>query len=179
MNVTAKTIETGPTPHWNPYLAGIGLGLTLLLSYIVLGTGLGASGAIARAGAAAVQTIAPTAAAKNPMLADYADGGSPLRHYLVFMAIGVFFGGLSSALAARRIRPMLERGPASSPRRRMIGAIFGGILVGAASRLAMGCTSGQALSGGAVFSTGAWVFMGAVFAAAFLFAPLVKKEWMS
>lgn len=179
MSETSNNIDRGPTPHWNPYLAGIGLGLTLVLSYVVLGTGLGASGAIARAGAAAVAAVLPTVAAENPMLADYAQGESPMHHYLVFMAIGVFFGGLVSALAARRIRPMLERGPSSSPRRRMIGAIFGGILVGAASRLAMGCTSGQALSGGAVFSTGAWVFMGAVFAAAFLFAPLVKKEWMS
>jgi len=34
--------------YWSPYLAGFGLGLTLLAAYWFLGTGLGASGGLAR-----------------------------------------------------------------------------------------------------------------------------------
>ncbi len=34
--------------YMNPYLAGIGLGLTLLLSFLILGAGLGASSGLAR-----------------------------------------------------------------------------------------------------------------------------------
>ena len=37
----------GPLPYWSPYLAGFGLGLTLLLAFWVLGTGLGASAGLA------------------------------------------------------------------------------------------------------------------------------------
>ena len=33
---------------WNPYVAGIALGLVLLLTFYLMGTGLGASGAVAR-----------------------------------------------------------------------------------------------------------------------------------
>ena len=35
-------------PSWSPYFAGFGLGVTLLLAYWFLGTGLGASGGLAR-----------------------------------------------------------------------------------------------------------------------------------
>ena len=34
--------------YMNPYLAGIGLGLTLLLAFVLVGRGLGASGALMR-----------------------------------------------------------------------------------------------------------------------------------
>jgi hypothetical protein len=35
-----------PAPYWNPYLSGIGLGLVLLASFVVMGRGLGASGGV-------------------------------------------------------------------------------------------------------------------------------------
>ena len=34
-----------PAPYMNPYLAGVGLGLVLLLAFVLMGRGLGASGA--------------------------------------------------------------------------------------------------------------------------------------
>jgi uncharacterized protein len=43
--------------------------------------------------------------------------------------------------------------------------------------LARGCTSGQALSGGALLSVGSWVFMLALFAAGFGAARLARKLW--
>ena len=36
-----KAIFT-PQPYWNPYYAGIGLGLVLLAAFILMGKGLGA-----------------------------------------------------------------------------------------------------------------------------------------
>ena len=41
-----------------------------------------------------------------------------------------------------------------------------------------GCTSGQALTGGAILNVGSLVFMGAVFAAAYALAYFVRKEWL-
>jgi len=49
--------------------------------------------------------------------------------------------------------------------------------VGFAARLARGCTSGQALTGGAVLSLGSWVFMLAVFVGAYALAPVMRREW--
>ena len=57
-----------PRPFWNPYLAGTGLGLVLLFAYVVLGTGLGASGAITRVAVAAAHGVAPTAVANDAYL---------------------------------------------------------------------------------------------------------------
>jgi uncharacterized membrane protein YedE/YeeE len=45
------------------------------------------------------------------------------------------------------------------------------------ARLARGCTSGQALSGGAVLSLGSWAFMLALFASAYLSARYTRRQW--
>jgi hypothetical protein len=166
-----------PAPFWNPYMAGVGLGLTLLLSFISLGAGLGASGSIARTSSTLAHKVAPSFIEENSYFGEWFQGGSPLAYYLVFMTVGVFFGGLLSAWAARRIRPSVERGTRISRGGRLTLAILGGVLVGFASRLAMGCTSGQALSGGALLLSGSWVFMLAIFAGAYGFAWFVRKEW--
>lgn len=166
-----------PRPYWNPYLAGIGLGLTLLFAYLVLGTGLGASGGITRVATAAAQRVAPEAVAHNAYLAGYLEGNGPLWHYLVAMFGGTLLGGMLSAIAAQRFALGVERGPTAGSALRLALALLGGGLAGLGARLAQGCTSGQALSGGAMLQTGSFVFTGACFAAAFAFAPLVRKEW--
>ena len=162
---------------WNPYLAGVGLGLTLLTSFVVLGTGIGASGAIARSSAWVAHLFAPAAVEGNDYLGRWFDGTSPLAYYLVFMALGAFGGGWVSALAAGRIQPGIERGPTASAGKRLLLALIGGVAVGFASRIAAGCTSGQALSGGALFLTGSWAFFLAFFAGAYGLAWFVRREW--
>ncbi|MEZ5964675.1 MAG: YeeE/YedE thiosulfate transporter family protein [Planctomycetota bacterium] len=168
-----------PSPFWNPYLAGVGLGLTLLLAYVVLGTGLGASGAITRVAASGAHAVAPAAVEGNAYLGGYFADGAPLRHYLVFMALGVMFGGGLSAFAARRTKLAVERGPRASIGMRLGLALVGGALVGFASRMGGGCTSGQALSGGAMLLAGSWGFMLSIFVGAFGAAWFVRKEWQA
>ncbi|HEY5775056.1 MAG TPA: YeeE/YedE thiosulfate transporter family protein, partial [Xanthomonadales bacterium] len=56
-------------------------------------------------------------------------------------------------------------------------ACVGGTLMGYGARLARGCTSGQALSGGAVLSVGSWAFMFAVFGGAYALAYFFRKAW--
>lgn len=167
----------GPEPHWNPYWSGIGLGLVLLLSFVVLGTGLGASGGLARAAATVCDGIAPGCFEDHPYAASWFDGSSPLLHYLVSMGAGVLFGGLLSAWIAGRMRVRVERGPRIGRNGRLLLALCGGVLVGFASRMAGGCTSGQALSGGALLLPGSWAFTAAVFAGGFAVAPFFRKEW--
>jgi hypothetical protein len=60
---------------------------------------------------------------------------------------------------------------------RIAFALGGGALMGFAARLARGCTSGQALTGGAVLSVGSWVFMFAVFAGGYMLAPFIRRMW--
>ena len=66
-------------------------------------------------------------------------------------------GGLISALLARRWTFTLERGQTCSRLKRALLALCGGVIVGYASRMANGCTSGQALSGGALLLSGSLI----------------------
>ena len=44
--------------------------------------------------------------------------------------------------------------------------------------MARGCTSGQALSGGATLATGSWLFMLMVFAGGYAVAYFVRRQWI-
>lgn len=93
------------------------------------------------------------------------------------MGIGVLLGGLLGAATGRRLGVEVVRGPRIGVSGRLAGALIGGLLMGAAARLSLGCTSGQALSGGSLQSVGAWAFMFSVFGGGYAVALLVKKEW--
>jgi uncharacterized membrane protein YedE/YeeE len=161
--------------YLNPYLAGVLLGLVLLASFLVLGAGLGASAGIARLAAGAELS----ALRSHTLSSEYfgAWGAQPARYYLVYMLVGIFIGALFSALLAGRIQPSLERAMGFSGRNRALLALGGGVLVGFASRLASGCTSGQALTGSAQLMTGSFVFLLCVFAGGYGSAWLVRGQW--
>jgi len=164
-----------PRPYMNPYLAGTLLGLTLLASYLILGAGLGASGGLSRLAAWAQGCLAPAHTQSSEYFGAWGD--RPLNYYLVFMLAGVFLGGLFSALLARRVRFQVERGGKSSRGLRIALAMAGGILAGFASRLAAGCTSGQALSGGAMLLSGSLMFTLCAFAGGYAAAWFVRRQW--
>lgn len=162
--------------YWSPVLSGIVLGIALFISFMIAGQGMGASGAFARSTAQIAYTLDPNFA-QNAYAAKYLRHGNALLNWTVIEVAGIFIGGLLSALLARRIQPEITRAKGYSVTKRLIFAFSGGILVAVATRLARGCTSGQALDGAATFSVGAWIFMLAVFGAGFFFAFLFKKQW--
>jgi uncharacterized membrane protein YedE/YeeE len=165
--------------YWPPYVAGVGLGITLLMTFILMGQGLGASGGFTRYLVALLSWVAPDYVARNPYWSEYAQPGqSPLMSFLVFELIGVVAGGFVSGWLAHRLRISVDKGPRISARSRYVLALVGGVLTGYGARLARGCTSGLALSGGAVLSAGAWAFMMAVFAAGFIGAYFVRRSWI-
>lgn len=157
-------------------LAGIVLGLVLLITFLLTGHGLGASGFFTRLTAAGGMLFAPQATAANSYLAPYLDG-HPLDSWISWEVLGMIAGGLASSLWNGRFRAMVERGPAISGSRRLVFAFAGGVLVGAGSRFARGCTSGIGLSGGATLAVAGFVFLLAFFAAGFLAMRLVRRQW--
>lgn len=165
-------------PYWNPYLAGAFLGLVLLASYLVAGRGLGATGAFSSVAAWIASLASPEHAQANPVHARYLADGSPLTAWLVFLLIGAFAGAAVSGWSAGRTRVCVERGPRMTDGGRLAAAALGGILAGVGAKIAMGCTSGQALTGGAILNAGSLVFMGAVFAAGYAVAWILRKEWL-
>lgn len=165
---------------WNSYTAGVALGLVLLLCFYLMGTGLGASGPMARAAAVTAHLVAPQAVESNGYFKSFYKPGKkhPFMNWMVFEVIGIFIGGVIAVLTARRFRPEVARGPRAGVGLRLILAFVGGIIGGIGTRVAMGCTSGQALSGGATMVVGSWVFMMVVFAAAFGVALIVRRQWL-
>lgn len=162
----------------NPYLAGVGVGLVLLTAFVVMGRGLGASGALTSLVAAGVDGVAPDHARSNGLFGHYLATGAPLRDWLVIEILGVTIGGFLSAVAAGRFRWAVERGPRITDRRRLMMAFGGGAIMGVGAKLARGCTSGQALTGGALLSAGSWLFIMGAFAAGYIAAPLFRRDWL-
>jgi uncharacterized membrane protein YedE/YeeE len=167
-------------PYLDPYLAGAGIGLVLLSSYVLVGRGLGASGAFSSVVASGTAVVWGTAqAAASPAAAPYLVAGitSPLRDWLVLELVGVTLGGFASAWLAGRTRTAIEHGPHIGSGQRMYAAVGGGVLMGFGAKLARGCTSGQALTGGALLSAGSWVFIATCFAAGYALAPVARRLW--
>jgi uncharacterized membrane protein YedE/YeeE len=166
-----------PKPHWNPYVAGIGLGLVLTATYLVVGRGLGASGPALRAAAVWVAALAPVHAATTPAFTRIVAEPHPFENYYVFLAVGTLLGGFVSAYLAGRVQPGVTKGPTASLQWRLWAALFGGVLLGIGARLARGCASGQALTGGGLLSAGSWAFMLAIFGGGYATVWFARREW--
>lgn len=166
-------------PFMNPYLAGIGLGLVLLSALVVMGRGIGASGAFNSTLAWALSRTAPEHTAGLAYLGRYVGDGTthPLQSWLVYEVAGLFVGALLSGLLAGRVRFGIEKGPRATTGARLAAALGGGALTAAGANLARGCTSGQALTGGALLNAGSWAFMLSVFAGGYAVARLVRRQW--
>lgn len=179
MSSTTET-SSAAKPHMNPYWAGFGLGLVLLSAFVVMGRGLGASGAFTTALATTVHAIAPAHAEGNAFYREYLGDGTtnPLKDWLVFEVLGVFVGGFVSGALANRLKLTIEKGPRISSVGRLAFAFVGGALMGIGAKLALGCTSGQALSGGALLNVGSWAFMMCVFGGAYGLAWFFRRAWL-
>jgi uncharacterized protein len=138
-------------PYMNPYLAGMGLGLVLLAAFVIMGRGLGASGAFSSTTSWLVNVVAPGHAQANEYFKGYLGDGSmhPLKAWL----------------------------PRASTTARLLCAFAGGMLMAFGAHLARGCTSGQALTGGALLNAGSWAFMIMVFVGGYAAAWFMRWQW--
>jgi uncharacterized membrane protein YedE/YeeE len=165
-------------PHWNPYLTGFLLGLVLLLTYALTGRGLGATAAFAAIVSWIVGSFSPAHVESNLALVRYWNDGAPLQSWTLFLLIGALIGAFLSGWQGRRLALTIERGPNVSDRTRLLLAFAGGFVAAFGARIAKGCTSGQALTGGSLLNAGSLAFMAACFASAYALAYLVRKEWL-
>ncbi len=165
-------------PYINSYTAGVLLGVVLFMSFLVTGSGLGASGGLNRFVVYVEDAIVPDHVNNTAYLASMAGGDlNPLDSWIVFVTLGTIAGGFVSGLVNGRTKLETVRGPQVSVSLRWVLAFVGGAAMGFGARLARGCTSGQALSGGAVLSVGSWLFMFAVFGGAYALAYFLRRVW--
>ena len=165
-------------PYWNPYIVGVGIGLIIILSFVVTGRGLGAVGAFNGILASLVHAFAPDYALSKGAYSVYLSGVEhPLKDWVVIEIAGVCIGGLLSGIVSGRFKFEVIKGPGISNMTRLILAFSGGLLMAFAAKFTRGCTSGLALSGGSVLSPGAWLFMISVFIGGYSVAWIMKKAW--
>jgi uncharacterized protein len=155
---------------WPPWLAGIALGLVLLLTFLLTGHGLGATGFTTRLTA----VLGGEAARANAYLGSMFEDGSPLASWITWQVLGVALGALFAAWRAGRFRVQLDGARAIGSPRRLLWALAGGVAAGFGARVSAGCTSGLGLSGAATLGLAAFVFLGAFFAAGLVTSRIVR-----
>ena len=174
-----KTNSQSPASgNLNPYLAGVCVGLVLITSFVMVGRGLSMVGAFSSLVSSSILAMFPQAAHYGPFLADQAARPPGWHEWTVLVILGVFLGGLASALLRRDVQLRVSKGTHSGTATRLACVLVGGLLMGLGAKIGGGCTSGQILSGGALLGTGSWVFMGAVFAAAYAVSWIVRHWWI-
>ncbi len=161
---------------WSPYLAGVGIGLTLLASFVVAGQGLGASRAFTVVAGTGMKAVFPAYTSTLSYLSKYLEL-SPFRDWVVLEVCGLLLGALVGVLLNRGFNIRFDKAEHMSIKTRALTAFGGGVIMGFASRLARGCTSGVALTGGSQFALSGWVFVIAMFASGFLFAAIFRRLW--
>jgi hypothetical protein len=164
--------------YWNPYLVGILLGLVLLATYAVAGRGLGATAGFSALSAWIAGLASPEHVLASPIHSKYWNDGAPLLSWTLFLLGGAAIGAFASGWQGRRLAFKVERGPNVTDSTRLVLAFAGGFIAAFGARIAKGCTSGQALTGGSMLNVGSLVFMVAVFTSAYALAYFVRKEWL-
>lgn len=165
-------------PLWPPYIAGVVLGLVLILTFVLVGNGVGASGMFARFAAVLGDEIAPQVAETNAYLGPMLNNGShPLLSWIVFEVLGIAVGALLAAVASGRFKFTLEGAHKIGRSPRLIFALLGGMLAGIGSRIASGCTSGMGLSGAAMLGIGGFVFLITFFFVGLGVSMLMRRVW--
>jgi uncharacterized protein len=159
---------------WPPLLAGVALGLVLLLTFLLTGHGRGALGLVTRWTAWLGVEVAPSATQSNEYLGPLVTGGNPLPNWITWEVVGVALGAFAASLSAGRFRIRLDGTRPYGGALRAVLALFGGVLSGFGARFAAGCTSGMGLSGSAVLGVAGFIFLVAFFVAGLVVSRLVK-----
>jgi hypothetical protein len=168
-----------PSPYSNPYLVGVGLGLVLLAAFVVMGRGLGASGAFASSAAGATALVSPQRAQSSALFAGYlkADGGA-WSEWLIFEIVGVAIGGVLSAWLAGRLRFEVERGPRFSRGSRLATAFLGGSVMGTRRGVGARMHERAGADGGRTAKRRKLAVHDRSVRAAYLVAPFVRRAWL-
>jgi len=178
--ITKKSIFNRPEkPYVHPYFGGVMLGIVLFLAFFLTGNGLGSSGGTTRIVTFVEDQVNPAHVDRTPYLLKMAGGDkNPLDDWIIPVFFGALVGGFTSGLIFGRAKIETTKGPNVSNRTRWLMAFLGGTIFLYGARMARGCTSGQALSGGASLAAGSWLIMFAIFAGAYAVAYFVRKLWL-
>ncbi|MBS3737027.1 MAG: YeeE/YedE thiosulfate transporter family protein [Candidatus Bipolaricaulota bacterium] len=163
-------------PRWSPYGVGAGIGVLVLISFILSNRPIGCSTAYVRASGLGEILLWGERVENN----EYYKKFVPKIGWEVVLLVGVVLGalissGLSGTLAVEKVPGLWRAEFGSSFLLRAVAAILGGFFVGFGARMAGGCTSGHGISGTLQLAASSWLalfcfFIGGFGAAYLLYA---------
>ncbi|MBS0616321.1 MAG: YeeE/YedE family protein [Verrucomicrobia bacterium] len=163
---------------WSPYLVGAFIGL-LLAGLFVLGQRFGTSTGIAKVGALIEWFAFPSHAQNTPHFKETFQNLIIFDWPLLFV-IGIFLGSLAASKLSKTqqsVRDTIwQKNYGLSKIKRGMAAFTGGILLMFGAKLADGCTSGHAITGGSQLSITSFAFMIALFAVAIPTSMLLYRR---
>jgi uncharacterized membrane protein YedE/YeeE len=159
--------------RWSPYAAGAALGVLSWGTFYFMDRALGVSTSVCHIAASAIGMANEQAVRENAYFAKLLvkDGAwKPVVDWQFALMVALLLGGFLAAWLGRsfdRTRGVpqiwsVRFGPSRLLRWGV--AFLGGIILIFGARLADGCTSGHAISGGLQLALSSWVFTGSMFA---------------
>lgn len=166
--------------RWSPYLVGALIGVLSWLMFYFLSQHIGTTLALLKITAFFETLLAPSHIAQSEYFQKYLST-QPLVGWQVAFVTATFFGALlasklSGSKRVEHVPSLWEKNFGPSRIKRYLGACIGGYLLLFGARLAGGCTSGHAISGGLQLALSGWVFIGALFATGILTAFTLYKK---
>jgi len=164
-------------PRWSPYAVGAAIGVLSWCTFLFMNKAIGTSTTFVRAAGSLETWVAPEHVRDNAYFAKYLVGAPAFewQFALVLMMLpGAFLAARLSGSRRKESVPALwaERFGPSVPKR-FLAAFLGGALLLFGARLAGGCTSGHAISGGLQLALSSWTFVLALFASGIATALLL------
>ncbi|WP_067051213.1 YeeE/YedE thiosulfate transporter family protein [Methanofollis ethanolicus] len=150
--------------QWSPYLAGIGVGVMAVLSFLLANRPLGCSTAFAKTSGMVEMAVRGEAVKEHPYYRKFVPAVDGTWMVIPGIVIGAFIAAtLSGSFTLSWVPPLWAETFGDDPLVRLGVALIGGFLLGFGSRWAGGCTSGHGISGSIQLS------VNSMLAAAFFF----------
>jgi uncharacterized membrane protein YedE/YeeE len=161
------SLKRALTQPWKPWQAGLAIGALALFAYISSDMSgrnypLGVTHGVLQAQILLTDTpakfvykkaaAAPTAAAQAAPKKSEAPQDKKVVWWLVLVVLGMLPGAFIAGALSGQARLLPK------PPEQIVGAIFGGFMVGAGAALATGCVIGNIMSGWALMSAGVFLF---------------------
>jgi uncharacterized membrane protein YedE/YeeE len=155
--------------RWSPYVAGAGIGVLSWITFALMGQALGTSTSMVQAVGVVEGVVSESHVRGNAYLAKTVVGRPAFDWQValvLMLALGAFLAArLGRTYAVEHVPPLWAARFGPSRARRHLGAFLGGVLLLFGARMAGGCTSGHAVSGGLQLALSSWTFLIAMFAA--------------
>lgn len=148
--------------RWSPYVAGGLIGLLSAISLLIFHKPIGTSTTFVKISALFWWVFNKLHLNSTGYYGNYLNNQTWID-WQIALVLGVFLGSFLSRLLTSKGSSFKNRESDNFFKFRFIQPIIGGIIVMFGARLAGGCTSGHAISGGVQLALSGWVFMIGVF----------------